>query len=456
MQCSCQYSVKEKFLDTNAEKSKYKNMHALYNIILFLAAIIGLPYYLLKMIFTGKYRQSLIPKLGGRQAQILAGLTAAPRVWVHAVSVGEVTAAAPIVASLKQKRPDVEIIFSTSTETGQEMAHRLVQGVAAFIYFPLDIPCVVHKVIRLARPDVFALVETELWPNFLKVCSLYNVQALMVNGRISPRSFHKYQLTNFFWKRILTNLCAAGMIAQIDAERLKSIGIDHAKIQILGNAKYDSLAAMASPELQEEIACLFKVQKNERFFVAGSTHQGEEEIIVDVYLELIKSYPDFKLVIVPRHIERTKDVLELLHKRNLQDVITVTEIKAGKGRQGERIIVVDVIGELFKVYSLATVVYCGGSLVPKGGQNILEAAAWGKVIFYGPSMEDFTEEKVLLESAGAGVEIKDTADLLHGIIHLLENPGELEQRGARGKAVVLANMGAAVRYADLISKYLKN
>jgi len=431
-------------------------MYILYNILLFLAAIIGLPYYLLKMIFTGKYRKSLIPKLGGRQAQILASLTNAPRVWVHAVSVGEVTAAAPIVASLKQKRPDVEIIFSTSTETGQEMAHRLVKGVAAFIYFPLDIPCVVHKVIRSVRPDVFAMVETELWPNFLKICSLYNIQTLMVNGRISPRSFHKYQLTKFFWKRILTNLCAAGMIAQIDAERLKSIGIDSDKIQILGNAKYDSLAAMASPKLQEEITRLFNVQKNERFFVAGSTHQGEEEVIVDVYLELIKSYPDFKLVIVPRHIERTKDVLELLHKHNLQDVATVTALKAGKGRQGERIIVVDVIGELFKVYSLATVVYCGGSLVPKGGQNILEAAAWGKVIFYGPSMEDFTEEKALLENAGAGMEIKAAAELLHGIVQLLENPGELEQRGTRGKAIVAANMGAAVRYADLISKYLKN
>ena len=176
MQCGCQYGVKEKFLDTNAEKSKYKNMYVLYNIILFLAAIIGLPYYLLKMIFTGKYRQSLIPKLGGGQAQILASLTNAPRVWVHAVSVGEVTAAAPIMASLKQKRPDVEIIFSTSTETGQEMAHRLVQGVAAFIYFPLDIPCVVRKVLRLAQPDVFAMVETELWPNFLKICSSYNIQ----------------------------------------------------------------------------------------------------------------------------------------------------------------------------------------------------------------------------------------------------------------------------------------
>lgn len=429
-------------------------MYVLYNIILLAAAIIGIPYYFFKMAFTGKYRKSLILKLGGRQEQVLARLKKAPHVWIHAVSVGEVTAAAPIVASLKQKRPDAEIIFSTSTETGQEIARRLIKDVSAFIYFPLDIPCVVRKMIRQVNPGVFAMVETELWPNFLKVCSQNNIQTLLVNGRVSPRSFPKYKLTRFFWKKVLSNLCAAGVIAGIDADRLKNIGIDSRKIQILGNAKYDALAAMASPELQKEITALLNVQKNERFLVAGSTHQGEEEVLIDVYRQLIKKYPDFKLIIVPRHIERTKAVLELLHKYNLDDVITVGRIKSGQGRQGERIIIVDVIGELFKVYSLATIVYCGGSLVPKGGQNILEAAAWGKVIFYGPSMEDFSEEKALLENVDAGATIENAAQLLQGIIRALDNPEELERKGAAGKAIVAANMGAAARYADLINRHL--
>ena len=444
----------EKFLDTSAEKSEYISMYVLYNIILFIAAIVGVPYYLIKIIFTGKYRKSFLPKLGFRQRALLAKLKKAPRVWVHAVSVGEVTAAAPIVAALKKLRPDVEIIFSTSTETGQGMAQGLVKGVDAFIYFPLDIPFVVRKTIRLAKPDIFVMVETELWPNFLKACQANGIKALMVNGRISPRSFRKYELTRFFWQRILSNLCAAGMIAEIDAQRLKSIGMDAQKIQILGNAKYDALAAMAEPRLHDEIAHLLEVQQNERFFVAGSTHQGEEEVVIQVYHDLVRRYPDFRLIIVPRHIERTKAVLELLHNNNLHDVITVSELKSGRKRRGERIIVVDVIGELFKVYSLAEVVYCGGSLVPKGGQNILEAAAWGKVIFYGPSMEDFSEERALLENAGAGVTIRDAAQLREGIMRALKNPDELEQRGARGKAVVAANMGAAARYADLIIRNL--
>jgi 3-deoxy-D-manno-octulosonic-acid transferase len=230
--------------------------------------------------------------------------------------------------------------------------------------------------------------------------------------------------------------------------------MDSAKIKVLGNAKYDALAALAAPALQEEIVRRFNVRKNERFFVAGSTHEGEEKIVIDVYQELLKRYPDFKLIIVPRHIERTKDVLGLLRRENFNDVLTLTDINNGRQRKDERIIVVDVIGELFKVYSLASIVYCGGSLVPKGGQNILEAAAWGKVIFYGPSMEDFSAEKALLEDAGCGVTIKSEKELLRGITQALDNPEELRIRGERGKAVVLANIGAAARYADLISKHI--
>ena len=442
------------FLDTKAEKIEDILMYILYNIILFAAAIIILPYFLLKIIFAGKYRKSFIQKLGGMQSKILADLKDRPRIWIHAVSVGEVTAAAPIVASLKIKRPEVQIIFSTSTETGQEMARKFIKGADAFIYFPLDIPYIVRKMIKLARPDVFVLVETELWPNFLRICKMRHIKALMVNGRISPRSYSKYRMTKFFWKIILFNLDAAGMIAGIDAVRLQDIGMDSSKIKVLGNAKYDALAALAEPALREEIACKFNARKNERFFIAGSTHEGEEKIIISVYRELLKRYPDLKLIIVPRHIERTNDVLGLLRQANFDDVITLSDINNGGQRKDERIIVVDVIGELFKVYSLATIVYCGGSLVPKGGQNILEAAAWGKVIFYGPSMEDFSQEKDLLEEAGCGVTIKNAEELLRGIIQALENPEELRRRGEKGKAVVQANIGAAARYADLISKHI--
>lgn len=429
-------------------------MYVLYNILLFAAAIIIAPFYLLKMIFTGKYRKSFIQKLGGRQSKILAGLKKRPRVWIHAVSVGEVTAAAPIAACLKKKRPEAEIIFSTSTETGQEMAKKFIKDADAFIYFPLDILPVVNKIIKMAAPDVFVLVETELWPNFLRVCKTRGIKTLMVNGRISPRSYRRYRLTRFFWKEVLNNLDDAGMISSIDSERLENIGMNSAKTKVLGNAKYDGLASMVSPALHEEIARRFNARENEKFFVAGSTHDGEEKIIINVYKEIIKLYPDFKLIVVPRHIERTNDVIDLLKQASLSDFITLSDINKGQQRHDERIIIVDVIGELFKVYSLASIVYCGGSLVPKGGQNILEAAAWGKVIFYGPSMEDFSQERTLLEEAGCGITVGNEDALLKGIIQLLAGPEELIKRGEKGKAVVLSNIGASAGYADMINKHI--
>ncbi len=427
-------------------------MYILYNTILFAASLFILPYFLLKIILTGKYRKSFLQKLGGRQTQILTNLADGSHVWIHAVSVGEVTAAAPIIVALKLKRPDIKIVFSTSTETGQEMARQLVKGVDAFIYFPLDIPYVVRKMIRLAKPDVFVMVETELWPNFLRACKFYGVKTLMVNGRLSPRSYDKYLRTRYFWKMVLADLTAAGMIAPIDAVRLRNIGMPQDRIDVLGNAKYDALAAMVEPSLHEEISRRVNVQQGERFFVAGSTHPGEDQIIIRVYKQLLKHHPDFKLIIVPRHVERTAAIKELSQSADLPDIITISEINNGRIRNEQRILIVDVIGELFKIYSLGTIVYCGGSLVPKGGQNILEAAAWGKVIFYGPSMEDFSQEKSLLEDAGCGVTIKNEEELLQGILYALEHPEELEAKGDRGKAVVAGNMGAAVRYAEMISK----
>jgi 3-deoxy-D-manno-octulosonic-acid transferase len=442
-------------LDTGVEKIEYAPMRFLYNIVLLIAAVPVLLFFLLKMLITGKYRNSLIQKLGGRQENILSRINQeGKRIWIHAVSVGEVTAAAPIVALLKVKRPGVRIIFSTSTETGQGMAKKMVKEADAFIYFPLDISFAVNKMLNLVRPDVFVMVETELWPNFLAACSKRGVSSLMVNGRISPRSFSKYRRTGFFWRRILENVAAAGMISDIDASRIAGIGMDAGKIKVLGNAKYDALAAMASPDLHDDVVRRFNVQKDEKFLVAGSTHPGEEDVIIQVYRELLAYYPELGLILVPRHIERVGEVINLLRQADLKDMITVTRMNNGHFRRNEKVIVVDVIGELFKTYSLATVVYCGGSLVPKGGQNILEAAAWGKVIFYGPSMEDFSQEAALLEEAGAGIRIHNARELSEGILRMLADPQDSERRGCRGQAVVLANRGAAERYAEMVMRYI--
>ncbi|MGZ6225303.1 MAG: 3-deoxy-D-manno-octulosonic acid transferase [Syntrophales bacterium] len=430
-------------------------MYFFYNILLVMAALLALPYYAIKMTLTGKYRKSMGPKFGLIKPSLFAEMKGSPRIWIHAVSVGEVTAAEPIVASLRTHFPEACIVLSTSTETGQDMARRIVTGATSFIYYPLDIPFVVKKVIPKVKPDVFIMTETELWPNFIRVCKEQGAKVIMVNGRISQRSYQRYALTKFFWKDVVNLIDDTGVISAIDADRLMAIGMAPARVHVMGNAKYDGLAAKATPPVREEMQRRLNLTETDRVFVAGSTHDSEEKIVLRVYRRLLERYPDFKLIIIPRHPERGHAVLSLVKEAGFEDYITMTEIEGGKHLTGERIIVVDVIGELFKVYALASVVFCGGSLVPKGGQNILEPAAWVKIIFYGPSMEDFRDEKELLEKAGGGITVKSGDELLAGILTLMSDPDALARKGEAGRRIVVSNMGAADRYAEMVRSHIE-
>lgn len=430
-------------------------MIVLYNLLSLLISLLAIPYYGGVMLLTGKYRKSLGPKMGLGSDPVAETENQSPRIWIHAVSVGEVTAAAPIVAALRKAIPHACLVVSTSTETGQEMARNIISDATAVIYYPLDLWWVVRKVIRRVRPDIFVMTETELWPNFIHTCHCWGIKVVMVNGRISPRSFKRYYGTRFFWQQTLLAIDRMGMISTTDAERIAEIGMPAERTSVLGNAKYDGLAARVSDDLANEIRQRLHIGPDERVLVAGSTHEGEETIILDVYGKLLADDPEMKLIIVPRHIDRGRTVMELVRNSGYQDCIAMSEINAGHSRKHERVIVVDVIGELFKIYSLATVVFCGGSLVPRGGQNILEAAAWGKVVFYGPSMEDFRDEKTLLEGIHAGFTVTGGEDLLHGIRALLKDPDALRRKGKAARAAVAANRGAAEKHAGLILETLK-
>ncbi|HOG06607.1 MAG: glycosyltransferase [Syntrophales bacterium] len=430
-------------------------LYHLYNLVLVLAAVFAVPYYGAKILFQGKYRRSIGPKFGLIRPDLFARMEGTPRIWMHAVSVGEVTAAAPIIASLREHFPAACIVLSTSTETGQEMARRIATAATVSIYYPLDLGCVVRRVIDRVRPDLFIPVETELWPNFLRHCKDRGVRVVMVNGRISPRSFRRFVLTRFFWREVLAAVDEMGVISQADAERVEAMGVPAKKIHVLGNAKYDSLAAKASPKIREDIARRLGLTEPEPVFVAGSTHEGEEAIVLDVYRRLLEVVPAAQLILIPRHVERAAAVLTLVREAGFPDCITMSELNKGKKRAGERVIVIDVIGELFKVYSLATAVFCGGSLVQKGGQNILEAAAWGKVVFYGRFMDDFREERALLEETGAGITVRDGADLAARLIEMIRHPEERRRLGEKGRDRVIANMGAAGRYAAMIRMQVK-
>ncbi|MBN1383190.1 MAG: 3-deoxy-D-manno-octulosonic acid transferase [Deltaproteobacteria bacterium] len=429
-------------------------MFFLYNILLFVAAFFIVPYYALKMLLTGKYRKSFSQKFGYIKPDQINAMKGNPRIWVHAVSVGEVTAAAPVIAKLRAHLPDACIVLSTSTETGQDMACKNIRDATVRIYYPLDIPFVVNKVIDLVQPDIFVMMETELWPNFIRACEKRAVKTVLINGRISPRSFKRYALTRFFWTPILNRIAAFGVISDLDARRLIDLGVPSSRTRTFGNAKYDSFAAEASPNLQQAASEKLNIATGENVLVAGSTHDGEEQIILTVYKKLLGVFPDFKLILVPRHPERAQAVAQMAKKEGFDDILMMSQINSGKRRTQERIVIINVIGELFKAYSLATVVYCGGSLVSKGGQNILEPAAWGKVVFFGPYMEDFQDEKALLEASGAGITVQNGDELFNGIAGLTNDQKTLRALGEKGRQVVAANVGASRNYADLIVRNL--
>ncbi|MCX7982863.1 MAG: 3-deoxy-D-manno-octulosonic acid transferase [Syntrophales bacterium] len=424
----------------------------LYNALLLLSLVFLFPYFVYKSITTGKYRRNLAARLGKVH---FPSLPAGKRVWIHAVSVGEVTAAAAIGRVMKEMVPDIQLILSTTTETGQEMARRIGTEAKAIVFFPLDFPFVVSRVLEVVRPDVMVLTETELWPNFLYTCQRHKIPVILVNGRISERSFRRYRATKWFWRSFVKVIAAAGMISDQDAKKIEELGVSGEKIHVYGNAKYDALATRVDPSLVRETRTLLNLAPEEPVFVAGSTHEGEEEIILSVYGKLLADFPRLVLILTPRHIERRAGLEELCRRHGFSEFITYREIMGGRKRTRERIIIVDVIGELFKLYGVATVVFCGGSLVPKGGQNVLEAAAWGKAPFFGPYMSDFLPEKELLVSKRGGIQVSGVDALYQGLLHFLKDDHVRDLWGQRARNIIVENRGAAKRYAELIVSILK-
>ncbi len=376
-----------------------------------------------------------------------------PRIWLHAVSVGEVTAAAPIVSALRRDLPEAALIVSTSTETGQDMAQRVVTDASEIIYYPLDFPWVVGRALDRVRPDVFVLVETELWPNFIAACGRRGIRGVMANGRISPRSYRRYVRTRFFWRETLCRIDRLAMISNTDAQRVTAMG-----------ALPERFRSWATPNTTASPPGWGRSRRKDRETAlpdGGRPGLGRRQ------------HPRGGGSHGPGGLRQAPGRISPHDPRSRSPPHRPGRACPGAGpaaglsrcpvlfgdpvrrpRAEERVVVVDVIGELFKLYSLATVVFCGGSLVPRGGQNILEAAAWGKVVFYGPSMEDFSDERAMLEEVGAGVTVRNGEELLRGIRELLRNPEARRRREEAARAAVAGNRGAAARHAAVIREVL--
>jgi 3-deoxy-D-manno-octulosonic-acid transferase len=425
-----------------------------YNLILHLGAPFLGMYYLPAYLSGRKYGQSLPGKLGRLPADFSVGRVPRPLAWFHAVSVGEVVALAPLIREFRERQPQYGIVVSTGTETGQEKARTAIEGSDGFLYLPLDLPSCTFPVVDAIRPDLFVLMETELWPNLLSRLRKHGARIALANGRISDRSFPRYRFLRSFFRPVLEGVDLFLMTSAEDAERIAVMGAPRDRVHVTGNTKFDAALTAVPLDVEQRIRSLLDLPAGTPVWVAGSTHPGEHEHVLDAYLEARKYHPDLVLVAVPRHVDRMQFLLSAMATRNLSDPFTFTAAEGGEKRNGRDVVVVDKTGELFRVFSAASVVFMGGSLVPRGGQNILEPAAWGKPVLFGPSMEDFREAREILMKTGAGREVTGPKDLAQAVSEILRNSEAARVAGNRGREALMEHVGSARRNAVFLCDLL--
>ncbi len=411
------------------------------------------PFFLLYTRVTGRYSHHLRERLGFIPLEAVQQLTGRPRIWIHAVSLGEVKVAGSIIGALRHIMPGCSIIISSMTEHGRNLARETFGEEIPVVYAPIDFVGSVRRALSLFRPDAMIFLETEIWPAWLFEARRMGIKTALINGRISVRSIDGYLKLRPFFKEVLKNLDLFSMILEEDGARIRSMGADPLRIEINGNAKYDLFATAPDPGIEMKMRQTLNLDTSQRVIVAGSTRRGEEEMILDAYVKALGEFPDTMLIIVPRHIDRTSEIGALINGRGLEYQLR-TEIGEGKEKRTEKVIIINTFGELFKIYSIGTIVFCGASLVPLGGQNPLEPAAWGKAVLYGPSMEDFLDAKDLLEKAGASVPVSTPGELGKKILYLLGHPEKSRAYGDRARGAVFKNQGAAEKHARAIERLL--
>ena len=402
------------------------------------------------LLFHPRVRRGLKVRLGFYPVDPVPG--PGPRVWLHGASAGDVLGLTPIVRELRALRPDVRIIVSAMTDSGAAMAaQRLVgQGLADLATFvPWDLPVACRRAMAALRPDVLVLEYTELWPQLIRAAEGAGAKLVLTNGRIGPRNLGRYRLLFWLVGNLLKKFELLLMRADEEAERALQLGALARTVKVTGNTKFDALAVSVpaspgpDPALHEALGCA-----GERLWVCGSTHDGEEGPLLDVYQRLKRDFPGLRLVLAPRYVERAARVLQLARDRGL-----AARLRSQPGGS-EEVIVLDTIGELVRVYTLATVVFVGGSFGRRGGQNILEPGACGKPVLFGPRMENFVDSVGVLVGRG-GLQVKSPAALERLLRDLLARPGELEKLGRMARDATAQVRGASVRDAELIAGLLR-
>lgn len=395
-------------------------------------------------------------RLGCYPADVRSRLAdARPTIWLHAVSVGEAIAAKPLVAQLRRRYPHVRLVISTITPTGFAVASKDYAEVATVIVAPFDLRWCVARAFRLIRPSVLLLMESELWPVWIDEAQRQEVPVAVVNGRMSERAFNRYQRVRGLMTRMMRSVSRYLMQSQVDAARIRRLGAPEDRVAVLGSLKWDaSLGSRPEPSALDALKSRIGWQPDQPLIVAGSTHRGEETALLDALKQIRQQQPAARLIIAPRHIERAADIERLVGERGFS-VRRVSRVPGSEGtccstqrvpsEPGTDVLIIDTLGQLPSYYALATVVFVGGSLIPRGGQNPLEPAGLGKPVVFGPSMDNFAEIAQQLIASEAAVQLRGPHELAPTLLDLLQRPDYAQQLGRNAKATVERCRGASDR-----------
>ncbi len=416
-------------------------MYFIYSLLTLGVFAVASPYFVYQAIRYKKYIGSLRQRLG--YLPITFNIDGDESIWIHAVSVGEALTARALVADLRARYPRLKLYLSTTTIAGQQVARRGVQHVDGVFYFPFDWSFIVRRTLSIVKPRVFVMMETEIWPNLLRLCAERGIKTVMVNGRISSRSYPRYKLIRPFFRRVLADVDRFCMQSDESARRVIDLGADPAKVTVTGSLKFDSLqipTPVVHGKPRERVLRYFRLPPNRVVLVFGSTVKGEESAVLKAFARVKLTVPSALAIIAPRQPERFVEVERMAREAGFATVRR-SNLPIDAEPKAD-VVVLDTLGELAQVYQLATAVFVGGSLVDHGGHNILEPAAFGKPIVFGPHMHNFAEIADTFVTKLAGIQVQSDHDLEDAMLSLVTDPVRRARLGAAARALVEANRGA--------------
>jgi 3-deoxy-D-manno-octulosonic-acid transferase len=428
-------------------------MYLVYSLLTLVVFIVASPYFLYQALRYQKYTGSLHQRLG--YLPISFNMDGEESIWIHAVSVGEALTARALASDLKARYPRLRLFLSTTTIAGQQVARRNLQHVDAVFYFPFDWTFIVRRTLDLVKPRLFIMMETEIWPNLLRECRRRGIKTLMINGRISSRSYPRYRLIRAFFCRVLGDVDRFCMQSEESARRLIDLGADASRVTMTGSLKFDSLEIPTpSPhgKPRERVLRFFRFAPTRTVIVAGSTMRGEEAAVLRALARVKATMPTAIAVLAPRQPERFGEVERLARDMGFA-TMKRSELPIDAEPRAD-VIVLDSMGELAQLYQLATAVFVGGSLVNHGGHNILEPAIFGKPIVFGPHMQNFREIADAFLANDAAVQVQSDRELEDALSALVTDPVRRARLGAAARALVEANRGAKKKTLAVIATLL--